>query len=340
MRPNALALMALHHGPDGGGEQDLIAILDTGCNQTCHGDRWMARYSAATGIPMPDMDTDGEVRFRGISGQIRTAGMRKLQLCLELVNGGLAKGDIAGEVVHSQTLGHDLKLVCKDGLLGIRLLPGHLHGEGSDSENPDGAVNSRDPESDERRSEAAEAAEIETEIAYYTVDSEPVRVMNKKQKSRVKDGVENVRAKDRHMWSQIKAPRPRRGLELPWGCKTFLLEIFAGAAMLSQIACHEYGMRVSSPVDLNTGYDLLTKEGRDAVERVIERDDPFAISFAPVCTPWSSRTNILTGLAWEKVLMERKKWQPVIEWMYGIAEAGVADSVDPRASGSGVPSAS
>ena len=54
---------------------------------------------------------------------------------------------------------------------------------------------------------------------------------------------------------------------------------------------------MSQPVDLNTGYDLLTPEGRSAVDKIIEKDDPFAISFAPVCTPWTSWTNILTGNA-------------------------------------------
>ena len=29
-------------------ESDLIAILDTGCNQSCHGERWLQRHAAAT----------------------------------------------------------------------------------------------------------------------------------------------------------------------------------------------------------------------------------------------------------------------------------------------------
>ena len=79
-------------------------------------------------------------------------------------------------------------------------------------------------------------------------------------------------------------------------------------------------MPVYQPIDLNTGFDLLTVEGRTAVDQIIEKDDPFAISFAPVCTPWTSWTNILTGRAKENVMKNRKQWIPVIKWMYGIIE--------------------
>ena len=100
---------------------------------------------------MPDLDDRETPSVRGINGSIQTNGSRTLDLCLELLNGGLAKGqlrstelkgsqapllislhaqkalglviDLAAEVVHSQALGADLKLVVKDGLLGLRLLP-------------------------------------------------------------------------------------------------------------------------------------------------------------------------------------------------------------------------
>ena len=137
-QPGAIALMAKLDFADGDpiDEHDLIAILDTGCNQTCHGDRWLERYVQATGQEMPDVDEGSSVRICGIGGHIRTAGTRRLPLILELINGGLAQGDltstelvdsdglllismqaqralgliidVAGEVVHSQTLGQSL----------------------------------------------------------------------------------------------------------------------------------------------------------------------------------------------------------------------------------------
>ena len=94
-KPGAMALMAMGETTDQIDEQDLIAILDTGCNQTCHGDRWLQRYVQATGQPLPEVDPTSDVRIQGIGGHIRTAGiMRKLPLILELVNGGLAQGDL------------------------------------------------------------------------------------------------------------------------------------------------------------------------------------------------------------------------------------------------------
>ena len=355
-RPDAMALMAIHDNSDCIEEHDLIAILDTGCNQTCHGDRWLQRYVQATQQPLPEVDTTSEIRIRGIGGHIRTAGTRKLPLILELVNGGLAQGDltstelmdsdapllismqaqralgliidIAGEVVHSQTLGHDLKLAYKDGLLGIRLLP--ASGDDGDNEtqrqedSPAEAPNGDEDELIPAMPSDNHLDEMSNEVAYYTFDAEKARVMNKTQHSKFKDGVDGVKSKDRHLWNQIKPSRQRKYHELPRGCKTFLLEVFAGAAMLTQMALHEWSMPVTPPVDLNTGYDLLTKQGRDEVDRIIARDDPFAITFAPVCTPWTSWTNIATGATKSKIMAERKRWQPALAWMYEVAKDRLA----------------
>ena len=152
--------------PRPGTENDLIAILDTGCNQSCHGERWLQRYAAATNTTPVFVDEERPT-FRGINGPVRTTGTRNIDLCLELLNGGLVRGDlrsteladsdapllislqaqrslglildIAAEVAHSQTLGADLKLVIKDGLLGLRLLPADVANNDStprDSKSP------------------------------------------------------------------------------------------------------------------------------------------------------------------------------------------------------------
>ncbi|CAE7219311.1 TY4B-J [Symbiodinium sp. KB8] len=358
-----LALMAFGaESSEGFPEGDLVAILDTGCNQTCHGSRWLERYMNSTGQDMPNLDENDLGSFRGINGRVRTNGTRHIHLCLELVNGGLAQGDlhstelcdsdaplllsvqaqkalgliidVAGEVVHSQALGQDLKLVYKDGLLAIRLLPGDLAGtldehpdEGRD-EPPSGGPDSSPTTTMPATTTASPDWEIveqedqrdNGDIGYFAVDAEQPHVMNRQQHARVKEGTAAVRARDRHLWSQVRPFRHRRTAELPRGCRTFLLEIFAGAAILTQVAYQDWGLPVSNPVDLNTGFDLLTREGHEAVDYIIEKDDPYAIAFAPVCTPWTSWTNVLTGEARNRVMMTRKKWQPVIKWMYDIAE--------------------
>ena len=55
--------------------------------------------------------------------------------------------DIAAEVAHSQALGADLKLVIKDGLLGLRLLPATIADETEeDSPNDFHEDNSEEPD--------------------------------------------------------------------------------------------------------------------------------------------------------------------------------------------------
>ncbi|CAE7212571.1 RE2 [Symbiodinium sp. CCMP2592] len=342
--PPAPRFMAIHDGIDyeqvTSSEGDLVAIVDAGCNMSCRGSRWLERYTRATNQPMPPLDDTPTTSLRGIiiNGSVVTGGTRHLSLCLELVDGGIAKSDlqstelcdsdaplllsvqaqkalgliidVAGEVVHSQTLGQDLKLVFKDGLLAIRLLPGDL--ELRQGPMPSDATEPQSLDDDLSHSEDGRGWEI--------VEGEKPHVMNKQQHGRMKDGAKTVRTHDRHLWNQIRPERHRRPSELPRGCRTFLLEIFAGAAILTQVAFQDFGVPVSPPVDLNTGCNLLTSEGRAAVDRVIGRDDPFAISFAPVCTPWTSWTNILTGAAKEKVMKNRKQWRPVIKWMYDVVE--------------------
>ena len=156
---NPSAFMATSTSPTSATETDLIAILDTGCNQSCHGERWLSRYAAATNTNPVFVDNECPT-FRGINGAVRTTGTRNIELCLELLNGGLARGDlrsteiadseapllislqaqrslglvidIAAEVAHSQALGADLKLVIKDGLLGLRLLPAAVAEDAAD----------------------------------------------------------------------------------------------------------------------------------------------------------------------------------------------------------------
>ena len=134
-----------------GPEQDFICVLDTRCNVTCHGDRWLQRYLRLTSQEEPSLEADHGGGFRGIGGRVQTVGTRELNLCLELAGGGLALRsvelaesdapllvsleaqrrlgrvlDLNRQVAHSQALDRNLRLVVHNGLLGLRLLPGSL----------------------------------------------------------------------------------------------------------------------------------------------------------------------------------------------------------------------
>ena len=85
-------------------------------------------------------------------------------------------------------------------------------------------------------------------------------------------------------------------------------------------------MPISNPVDIRLwpGIDLLTKAGRDKVDRIIEADDPFAVTLAPVCTMWGNRANMMQGASRERMLRERERWDPVVNWVFDVAEKRLA----------------
>jgi len=97
---------------------------------------------------------------------------------------------------------------------------------------------------------------------------------------------------------------------LPRGCRTFLLEIFAGA---------EIGLSVSQPVDVTyNGINLKNKHHRDLIDQQIERDDPYCISLSPTCGPWSpwQHINMAKDPDFEMKRHEaRREWRPVVQWM-------------------------
>ncbi|CAE7438454.1 unnamed protein product [Symbiodinium microadriaticum] len=73
-------------------ENDRVAIIDTGsAARPATGTDWQRRYVAAIGKGLPALET--EHRTRGSAASMRTAGTRRLELCLELLDDGVARGD-------------------------------------------------------------------------------------------------------------------------------------------------------------------------------------------------------------------------------------------------------
>ena len=63
------------------------------------------------------------------------------------------------------------------------------------------------------------------------------------------------------------------------------LELFSGSARLSQAAALT-GLRVGSPVDLRTGFDLNTRSGQRKAMQIILDQEPEIIHMAPKCSAW------------------------------------------------------
>ena len=96
--------------------------------------------------------------------------------------------------------------------------------------------------------------------------------------------------------------------------KIDFLEMFSGSAKLSQSAAMQ-GLRVGAPIDLRTGYDLLTAEGRRKAMEAIERQQPKIIHMAPVCGPWSQMQINHPSDTYQK----RKKYLPMVEFCARVA---------------------
>ena len=94
--------------------------------------------------------------------------------------------------------------------------------------------------------------------------------------------------------------------------KIVFLELFSGSARMSQVAAMN-GLKVGTPIDLRTGFDLLKPEGRKRAMEIIERQQPSVVFLAPVCAPWSQMTNINDRDAREE---KRRKYMPMVEFLY------------------------
>ena len=144
--PSPTAYMAARKKPDGS-ENDLLAILDTGCNATCHGASWLQAYYKATGSEPPPLEPVSGGGMRGIGGSMKLSGQRTLELSFELENGNFARGtmtsfeiedsdaplllsigtqrqlgfviDLNKKTVDSEVLGSQVKLVNRGGLMAI-----------------------------------------------------------------------------------------------------------------------------------------------------------------------------------------------------------------------------
>ena len=97
--------------------------------------------------------------------------------------------------------------------------------------------------------------------------------------------------------------------------KIDFLELFSGTARLSQVAAMN-GLKVGTPIDLRTGFDILKVEGRKRAMEIIERQEPSVVFMAPECAPWSQMTNINDrNLRDEK----RSKYMPMVEFCVQVA---------------------
>ncbi len=113
---------------------------------------------------------------------------------------------------------------------------------------------------------------------------------------------------------------------LPKGCRSFVMEIFVGAATLSYMAVC-MGHAISAPIDIEIQpqHDLLNRANRERLGKIIVEEDPYhyLLAFAPVCGPWSQWQGLNMSKdedTRQKIMARRSQWYPVIKWISGIVK--------------------
>jgi hypothetical protein len=140
--------------------------------------------------------------------------------------------------------------------------------------------------------------------------------MSKGQRKFLEQSVQEIHASDLSLWATLKGQKSRT--PLPRGCKVFLMEIFAGAAVLTSMAM-TMGLPVAAPIDIKLdGTAFLDPKVRNEIEAHIDAQDPYCVTFAPVCGPWGSWSCLnmqrreSTG---DAILAQRDAWYPCLKWI-------------------------
>ena len=369
------AYMAVHDPvyPEDGIEANemwMIAILDSGCNRTCHGDRWMQRYMRATNQDITDSHLRQETcSIKGISGSVSTQGLRRLEVCFELEDAldstELSNSDaplllsirdqrrlqlqldLTGDTstVYSKLFGGNIKVTEVNGLLGLHLLPSHLAllaghenadtvhekltlpeelfesaetfdlaGEEATTRSPTTeptTAPSSPTASPSPRASTSSCCEVHLDMG-----KENIKTLSKGQKKQLRDDIHELEQKDQCLWGHLRGKKHHASL--PRGCRVFLMEIFAGAAVLTALAM-DMGLSVAAPVDLRLdGSDLLRPSVRNMLEHEIMEKDPYVITFSPVCGPfgpWSNLNMSKSQSVKERITAERESWHPFLQWL-------------------------
>ena len=351
-------------------EDYMLAVLDTGCDNTCHGDNWMEKYQRLIGRELEAEPADG--RFKGVGGKVEVAckriiPMQMLTVDQEKIPGSIASVelqssdtplllsihaqrtlglilDLQNNTAYSKYLDKELQLHGHNGLPAIRLHPGEFQvgsvamhvqeSEGSEEKTRPKVIDLEamdDHISEEGEEEPVEVSGKEVEAGYerhLPLAEESIKVLSKGQKKQLQESLDEMDHQDSALWSTL-ASKPRQPKKmLPKGCRTFLMELFAGTATLTLMAA-QMGLPVSEPIDVlyDGKYDLLKRENRERISWQIEQDDPYLLSMTPICGPrssWQYVNMARGGETAEHILEQRKQWYPVIRWLCDVVKKRLA----------------
>ena len=162
----------------------------------------------------------------------------------------------------------------------------------------------------------------EGNVSYLTVEVEQKGILRKQQRKQLREQADIVEYIDNAAWRSLRNQAPKA----PKGCRTLLLEVFAGTLMLTAMAAAA-GWAVSEPVDIElNGIDVYTRGSQGDVWRAIEQDCPYIVTMAYPCQYWSSwqRVNCARGPdTKEKIENGRIDALRGLRWVRKVAEEQV-----------------
>ena len=96
-------------------DDGLLMYLDSGCNSTCHGQKWMERYEKKTGY-VPEWMSKATRTMTGIGGSTRSIGTRRLYVGLETQEGHHVPGELVSTEIENSSAPMLLSLQAQESL--------------------------------------------------------------------------------------------------------------------------------------------------------------------------------------------------------------------------------
>ena len=161
---------------------------------------------------------------------------------------------------------------------------------------------------------------------FVAFDEERPTTLTKGQRRHLQEGSEGLKRHDATLWAQLDPRPPQRARAcqrlLPKGCRTLLLELFAGAAALTAVAAAA-GFPYGEPLDL-MNHQLLSTTGRQTAREQIDQQDPYLLAVTSLKAPWASWQDIDLEPGSPKshrTTAERRLWYPVIDWIVDLVHS-------------------
>ena len=96
-------------------DDGLLMYLDSGCNSTCPGQKWMERYERQTGY-VPEWMSKATRAMTGIGGSTRSIGTRRLYVGLETQEGHHVPGELVSTEIENSSAPMLLSLQAQESL--------------------------------------------------------------------------------------------------------------------------------------------------------------------------------------------------------------------------------